>query len=156
MHHGLDTEPGKIEEVGGLARLSGDLINTHALPITPHASLARVPFSFSREKNPGLENEISQALSPAKTARPHIPRNFFDFKNEVAFIIYTDPIVCRSYEQSFVNDFSGMPGRNGPQHRNSRASCPRLPSSSSLRTPGSLGRSSRQDSVHRQTVATSR
>ena len=28
--------------------------STYALPMTPHASFAIVPFSFSREKNPGL------------------------------------------------------------------------------------------------------
>lgn len=141
--------------VGRLARISGNLINTHALPITPHASLASVPFSFSREKNPGLENEISQAPNPAIPG-PYIPRNFFDFKNEVAFIIYTDPIVCRSYKQLFVNDSSGTHERDEPQHRNSQVSCLQLPSSSSLRTPGSPGRSSLRDAGHRRTVATSR
>ena len=43
----------------------------HALDIKPHASFTAAPFSFRREKKPG------------------IPRNLRDFNDEVAFIMYT-------------------------------------------------------------------
>lgn len=49
--------------------------------MTPHASFAKAPFSLRREKKPG------------------IPRNLRDFMNDVAFTIYTFPIVCKSCEQ---------------------------------------------------------
>lgn len=59
---------------------------TYALPITPQTSFAIEPFSFSREKNPGLfDRKLTRiAWEPSVT---HIPRNFLDFINDDAFIM---------------------------------------------------------------------
>ena len=58
---------------------------TYALPMTPHASFATDPFSFSREKKPGLCTDETHIAS-ARVAT-YIPNSFFDFKYVVAFII---------------------------------------------------------------------
>ena len=54
---------------------------TNALPITPQASLATEPFSFNREKKPGLPKNKK---SESKGQCTYIPKNFRDFINDVA------------------------------------------------------------------------
>lgn len=69
----------------------------YALPITPHASLAMLPFSLRREKKPGLGMHQGESTARRRNSTgTHIPKNFLDFMKVVAFIMYTLPMVCRS------------------------------------------------------------
>ena len=59
-----------------------------ALPMTPQTSFARVPFSFRREKKPGLYKMLVKIFTKwRKYKETYMPKNLRDFMNEVAFII---------------------------------------------------------------------
>ena len=56
--------------------------------MTPHASFATVPFSFSLEKNPGLSSgQPTPHTKKGPSMYTHMPKNFLLFKNDVAFMI---------------------------------------------------------------------